>query len=70
MARINQRIEDVTGLTMSTAESLQVLNYGVGGHYVPHYDYFEVSSNLSANNNNNVFVPMIVQAYPVCFIHE
>lgn len=29
----------MTGLTISTAESLQVQNYGVGGHYAPHWDH-------------------------------
>ncbi|XP_067828556.1 prolyl 4-hydroxylase subunit alpha-1b isoform X4 [Heptranchias perlo] len=37
--RINQRIEDLTGLDVSTAEELQVANYGVGGQYEPHYDF-------------------------------
>ncbi|XP_063046589.1 prolyl 4-hydroxylase subunit alpha-1a [Engraulis encrasicolus] len=37
--RINQRIEDITGLEISTAEELQVANYGVGGQYEPHYDF-------------------------------
>eukprot|EP00058_Branchiostoma_floridae_P022143 XP_002607633.1 hypothetical protein BRAFLDRAFT_59428 [Branchiostoma floridae] len=36
--RVNQRVEDVTGLTMETAELLQVVNYGIGGHYEPHFD--------------------------------
>lgn len=37
--RVNQRIEDITGLTVDTAELLQVANYGVGGQYEPHYDF-------------------------------
>ncbi|XP_046723946.1 prolyl 4-hydroxylase subunit alpha-2 isoform X2 [Silurus meridionalis] len=39
IARVNQRIEDITGLTIDTAELLQVANYGVGGQYEPHYDF-------------------------------
>lgn len=37
--RISRRIQAVTGLEMSTAEELQVVNYGIGGHYEPHYDF-------------------------------
>ncbi|RXN32976.1 prolyl 4-hydroxylase subunit alpha-1-like isoform X1 [Labeo rohita] len=37
--KINQRVEDVTGLEMDTAEELQVANYGVGGQYEPHFDF-------------------------------
>ncbi|XP_056147571.1 prolyl 4-hydroxylase subunit alpha-1b isoform X2 [Lampris incognitus] len=37
--RINQRIEDLTGLEMDTAEELQIANYGVGGQYEPHFDF-------------------------------
>ncbi|GLG99303.1 Prolyl 4-hydroxylase subunit alpha-2 [Gryllus bimaculatus] len=36
---VNRRVEDLTGLTMETAEQLQVVNYGIGGHYEPHYDF-------------------------------
>ncbi|XP_051959937.1 prolyl 4-hydroxylase subunit alpha-2 isoform X1 [Xyrauchen texanus] len=39
IVRVNQRIEDITGLTVDTAELLQVANYGVGGQYEPHYDF-------------------------------
>ncbi|XP_030629494.1 prolyl 4-hydroxylase subunit alpha-1a [Chanos chanos] len=37
--RVNQRIEDITGLDVTTAEELQVANYGVGGQYEPHFDF-------------------------------
>ncbi|KAF0038462.1 hypothetical protein F2P81_008946 [Scophthalmus maximus] len=37
--RVNLRIQDITGLTVDTAELLQVANYGVGGQYEPHYDF-------------------------------
>ncbi|XP_038638723.1 prolyl 4-hydroxylase subunit alpha-1-like isoform X2 [Scyliorhinus canicula] len=39
ISRINQRIQDLTGLDVSTAEELQVANYGVGGQYEPHHDF-------------------------------
>ncbi|XP_053244543.1 prolyl 4-hydroxylase subunit alpha-1 isoform X1 [Podarcis raffonei] len=39
VARINARIQDLTGLDVSTAEELQVANYGVGGQYEPHFDF-------------------------------
>ncbi|XP_068735828.1 prolyl 4-hydroxylase subunit alpha-1-like isoform X1 [Montipora capricornis] len=37
--RVSLRIEDVSGLTMDTAEELQIVNYGIAGHYEPHYDF-------------------------------
>lgn len=36
--RLEQRISAMTGLSMVTAESLQISNYGVGGEYQLHYD--------------------------------
>uniref|UniRef100_A0A915DS95 Fe2OG dioxygenase domain-containing protein n=1 Tax=Ditylenchus dipsaci TaxID=166011 RepID=A0A915DS95_9BILA len=37
--RINKRSGLMTNLNMETAEQLQVANYGIGGHYFPHYDF-------------------------------
>jgi hypothetical protein len=35
---VNRSVEDTTGLTISTAEELQV-NYRIGGHYEPQIDF-------------------------------
>jgi len=37
------RVEDMTGLSVDSAEELQVVNYGIGGHYEPHFDFARVS---------------------------
>ncbi|XP_030020588.1 prolyl 4-hydroxylase subunit alpha-2 isoform X2 [Manduca sexta] len=39
IARVSRRVSDMTGLSMDFAEELQVVNYGIGGHYEPHYDF-------------------------------
>ncbi|XP_053573162.1 prolyl 4-hydroxylase subunit alpha-2 isoform X2 [Bombina bombina] len=39
IARVNQRMQAITGLTVDTAEMLQVANYGMGGQYEPHFDF-------------------------------
>lgn len=37
----------MTGLNVEFAEPLQLCNYGIGGHYVPHHDF-----SLVRNYNN------------------
>lgn len=43
--KVTLRTEDMTGLSMETVESLQVQNYGVGGHYDCHVDYLRENKN-------------------------
>ncbi|XP_037365278.1 prolyl 4-hydroxylase subunit alpha-2 isoform X3 [Talpa occidentalis] len=39
VARVNLRMQHITGLSVKTAELLQVANYGMGGQYEPHFDF-------------------------------
>ncbi|XP_039766163.1 prolyl 4-hydroxylase subunit alpha-2 isoform X3 [Ornithorhynchus anatinus] len=39
VAQVNRRMQYITGLTVKTAELLQVANYGMGGQYEPHFDF-------------------------------
>uniref|UniRef100_A0A673MNM7 Prolyl 4-hydroxylase subunit alpha-2-like n=1 Tax=Sinocyclocheilus rhinocerous TaxID=307959 RepID=A0A673MNM7_9TELE len=41
VSHFNQRIADITGLSMKSAEDLHVQNYGIGGRYEPHYDAWD-----------------------------
>jgi len=43
LSNIIRRLEDFTGLSSESAEPLQLINYGIGGQYEPHYDFTHVS---------------------------
>lgn len=49
---LSKRIEMITGLStqyrelFSSAEPFQVVNYGMGGQYEPHVDFYEVRLSL------------------------
>ena len=45
----------ITGLSMEHSESLQIVSYGIGGHYEPHVDYFNI-------NNGSSGIPMFSSA--------
>ncbi|KAI4885452.1 hypothetical protein NFI96_014408 [Prochilodus magdalenae] len=45
--RVIQRLHDITGLDMQPQGSLEVLNYGIGGQFGPHYDTGELDESPS-----------------------
>lgn len=38
--RLNLRITDITGFNVNETRGLQIANFGVGGQFKPHHDYF------------------------------
>jgi prolyl 4-hydroxylase len=40
LERINRRLAQLTRWPLANGEPLQILHYGVGAEYQPHYDYF------------------------------
>ena len=40
LSAIEERLAALTGLPVEHGEGLQVLKYGVGARYVPHFDFF------------------------------
>lgn len=48
VARLSAAVSAVTGMHVESAEELQVVNYGVGGHYAPHADYTKEHEQPSA----------------------
>ncbi|WP_133000609.1 2OG-Fe(II) oxygenase [Luteimonas arsenica] len=42
LSRIDARIARITGVPVERGEPLQVMRYGVGAQYKPHFDYFQL----------------------------
>ena len=62
VGHVYTRTHQVTGLNMETSEELQVSNYGIGGHYEPHFDF-------ARREETNAFAspaisPAIIHALP------
>ena len=44
VARLDARIAAITGVPLAQGEPLQVMRYGVGTEYAPHFDFFDIAS--------------------------
>ncbi|XP_041485147.1 prolyl 4-hydroxylase subunit alpha-1-like isoform X3 [Lytechinus variegatus] len=51
---IRRRVQAYTGLDLDTAEDLQVVNYGIGGHYEPHFDFARVADAYEGGIGNRI----------------
>jgi prolyl 4-hydroxylase len=48
VARLDRRLAELTGLPVDHGEGIQILRYGIGGEYKPHFDYFPPRDSGSA----------------------
>ncbi|CAD6198963.1 unnamed protein product [Caenorhabditis auriculariae] len=65
--RVNRRLDLMTNLEMETAEELQIANYGIGGHYDPHFDHArkeETKSFESLGTGNRIATVLLYMSQP------
>ncbi|XP_017073422.2 prolyl 4-hydroxylase subunit alpha-1 [Drosophila eugracilis] len=43
VAKLEERVSDMTGLSMAGSEEFSLINYGLGGHYILHHDYHDIT---------------------------
>lgn len=48
MKELYKMVSAISNLNLANAETMQVANYGLGGQYDPHHDFFGVSKTLEA----------------------
>jgi prolyl 4-hydroxylase len=63
IARLDRRIAELMHLPVNHGEGLQILRYGVGGEYRPHFDYFppdETGSSLHLSKGGQRVSTLIV----------
>ncbi|KAH8383041.1 hypothetical protein KR009_006461 [Drosophila setifemur] len=58
LSKIKQRLEDITGLSTESAEPLQLVNYGIGGQYEPHFDFVEDAQSVFGWKGNRLLTAL------------
>ncbi|KPI92762.1 Prolyl 4-hydroxylase subunit alpha-2 [Papilio xuthus] len=62
-ARVSRRAAYFTGFSTASAEPLQIVNYGLGGHFSPHFDFFLMSE--VTEGGATVFTELGLTVFPV-----
>ncbi|XP_037730685.1 prolyl 4-hydroxylase subunit alpha-2 [Drosophila subpulchrella] len=44
--KLENRVADMTGLNMDMSDAFSLINYGLGGHYIMHYDFFNFTNKI------------------------
>ncbi|XP_039269093.2 prolyl 4-hydroxylase subunit alpha-2-like [Styela clava] len=58
--RLSKRMSAITGLGLKTAEPLQLSNYGIGGHFLPHVDYLRAHEQTDIERDNGPRIATIL----------
>jgi len=56
--KLENRVGDMTGLNMEMSEAFSLINYGLGGHYILHYDFFNFTNQVVFRGFNNNLVTL------------
>uniref|UniRef100_A0A1A9ZZK9 procollagen-proline 4-dioxygenase n=1 Tax=Glossina pallidipes TaxID=7398 RepID=A0A1A9ZZK9_GLOPL len=56
---IIQKLADMTGLNTSGWEPMQIMNYGLGGHFKEHFDFFNFSEMSDVEQGGSTIFPNI-----------
>ncbi|XP_032597571.1 prolyl 4-hydroxylase subunit alpha-2-like [Drosophila grimshawi] len=52
--RIERRVVDMTELSMQGSEAYNIMNYGLGGHYAAHYDFFNTTKQQTSETGDRI----------------
>lgn len=61
LATIKRRVEHMTLLTTEVSDLLQIANYGLAGHYNPHFDFFKVQVKSRLMTSKDAVPSLFVQ---------
>ncbi|XP_033163020.1 prolyl 4-hydroxylase subunit alpha-2-like isoform X2 [Drosophila mauritiana] len=51
---LNERVTDMTGFSMEMSDPFSLINYGLGGHYMLHYDFHEYTNTTRPKQGDRI----------------